>query len=137
MHRSIFGKIWSTLLTFKQDVHFYGSDSSEDSFLLQLIHYPLPHLLLGSLSCALLMVTLNAMLAATNAYFLQASRHPLRWLRVLVLPAAIPLVFYLLLLSGLLHHTVGELELTLRPLLPALPSGIDLIFLIIASVSCY
>ena len=76
-----------------------------------ILHHPLLYCLFWSFGYALLTVGIGALLASINAYCLQYTYHPLRWLRLLVLPAAIPLTLQCLIAKGLLHSNFGELAL--------------------------
>lgn len=72
---------------------------------------------LWSLVYGLVCITLSAALATLNAFCLQGRRESLTWLRLLVLPAAIPLGFYALIFYGFLKPNMGELYIPLSQLI--------------------
>ena len=73
--------------------------------------------LLWSLGYGLVCLTISSALATLNAFCLQGQRKSLSWLRLLVLPAAIPLTFQALIYKGLLQPRYGEIYALLSTLM--------------------
>ena len=82
-----------------------------------LIALPWLHTLLWSLGYGLVCLTISSALATLNAFCLQGQGKSLSWLKLLVLPAAIPLAFQTLIYKGLLKHNYGELYVLLSQLI--------------------
>ncbi len=82
-----------------------------------LMALPWLHTLLWSLGYGLVCLTISSALATLNAFCLQGQRKSLSWLRLLVLPAAIPLAFQALIYKGLFYPRLGELYTLLSQLM--------------------
>ena len=82
-----------------------------------LMALPWLHTLFWSLGYGLVCLTISSALATLNAFCLQGQRKSLSWLRLLVLPAAIPLTFQALIYKGLFYPRLGELYTLLSQLI--------------------
>lgn len=78
---------------------------------------PFVYLLLMTFGGGLLSLMVSSVLAGISAGCLQWCHHPIRWLRWLVLPAALPLAFQALIFHGLSSPLVGDIPVLLGQLL--------------------